>query len=94
MYGNPSAKEIVDVLLTIIGGDQRRWDDVFEGFVQFAQELNEVKENLHRFRPLAVLFHLDRVQEGRGVTLHKSQDLSLQLLVEELRRFSFSFWHV
>ena len=86
--------EIVHLVHAFISGDQSGWDDVFEGFVQFAQELHKVRENLHCGWPLTILVHLDLVQEGRDVALDKSQGLPLQLLVEELRRFSFSFWHV
>ena len=93
-YGDSFPKEIVDVVDAIIRGDQSRWDDVLEDFVLLAKVLHVVKEKLGCFRPFAVLFHLDRVQKGRDVALHKSQALSLQLLLEELRRCRGCFWHV
>ena len=93
-YGDSFPKEIVDVVDAIIRGDQSRWGDVLEGFVLLSKVLHVVKEKLRGFRPFAVLFHLDRVQKGRDVALHKSQALALQLLLEELRRCWGSFWHV
>ena len=77
-HGSSSTKEIIDVQHAIIRGDQGRRIDVFEGFVLFGQELHVIDEENCGEWVHSILVSLDLVQEGRDMTLHKSQCFPFQ----------------